>query len=71
MSDLNVRIRAHVDNPSKFPSSGAQALCALRAVLDQCEQLRPMRVGPCDEPVGRDIADEFEQTIARALGITD
>ncbi len=60
-------IRAKLD---RFVESGKRD-DALLAVLDKCEQLRSMRVGPNDEPVGQEIAAEFEQTIARALGITD
>ena len=62
--DLNALILRRIGQPM---SPGEDAVVA---VLKKCEQLRTLRVGPDNEPVGRDIAAEFEQTIARALGIT-
>ncbi|BAL87227.1 hypothetical protein AMIS_20070 [Actinoplanes missouriensis 431] len=64
---LAERIRHHLTPPGHWPGPGATA--AVLAVLDVCEQMRPIRVGPSDEPVGHYFADGLEQTIARAVGI--
>jgi len=54
------QIRAHLNHPGSFP--GTTASKALLAVVDKCEQMR-------DGAEMSDIADEFEQVIARELGI--
>jgi hypothetical protein len=60
-SPLSAAIRVHVLNGD----TAAADHKAVLAVLDKCEQMRG------DGGVGRFFADEFEQTIARALGITE
>ena len=69
MSDLTTEVRDCLDGKS-IPLAYNAAVVALLAVLDKCEQMRvenprvPMHQIPADF-----FAAEFEQTIARALGI--
>ncbi|MEU4558446.1 hypothetical protein AB0F72_08650 [Actinoplanes sp. NPDC023936] len=59
-------IRAYLDNVSPAETAD-ETRAAVLAVVDKCEQLR--RAYPYAEETPNRIADEFERTIARALGI--
>jgi hypothetical protein len=68
-SPLADAIRAHCQTSLLSAYAVDDLQSALLAVLDTCEEWRPIRFGPSNESVGADVAAEFEQTIARALGI--
>ncbi len=65
------QIRHHLTAPGHFPGPGPTA--ALLAVLDRCEHMRAVSAKRDTPPViPADVAAaEFEQTIARALGLTN
>lgn len=67
-SDLSTAIREHLDRrPVRHLDPPSEA--AVLAVLDKCDAMRA-KTATVPGGVGGFIADEFEQTIADALGIT-